>query len=130
MIKNRMTFEELSLLPSVLNVEEAGRALGIDRVQAYTLVKYGGFPVPVRKVGQRYRISTETVLKYLGVERVESDHSPHTQGSASHDGDANSPVVRTKRGKVIHPDARYKVGGRSYAGAEIIAVARVLGVAS
>ncbi|WP_280305651.1 helix-turn-helix domain-containing protein [Nocardia neocaledoniensis] len=127
-----MTFEELSLLPSVLNVEEAGRALGIDRVQAYTLVKYGGFPVPVNKVGQRYRIATESVLRYLGVERGVSDHDERTQASTSAEEPDNSCTVRTKRGKVIDPDKHYRDRrtDRVYKGEDIIAMARVLGVAS
>jgi predicted DNA-binding transcriptional regulator AlpA len=48
----------------------AARALGIGRTTAFGLAKRGEFPVPVRKVGNRYRVARADLLKAVG----ENDH--------------------------------------------------------
>jgi excisionase family DNA binding protein len=41
----------------MLTVAEAAELLGISAPTAYRLIDRGEFPVPVRKLGQRFRIS-------------------------------------------------------------------------
>jgi excisionase family DNA binding protein len=55
--------------PTVRLWPEAAQALGVGRCVAYDLVKRGEFPVRVLRLGSKYRIPTEELLKYLGIER-------------------------------------------------------------
>lgn len=62
------TVAELNDLPPSLGLEAAALVLGIGRTNAYALVRRGEFPVPVLRIGRRYRVSTQAVLRLLGVE--------------------------------------------------------------
>lgn len=56
-----MTINELRELvatTATTDVETAGRAYCIGRAKAYSMAKAGEFPVPVLKVGHRYRVRT------------------------------------------------------------------------
>ncbi len=129
---NSMSREDLLKLrtKTVVGVEEAGRALGISRQPAYNQAKAGTFPVPVLRVGHSYRVPTGPLLRYLGVDPDEPDHRPHTPASTSNGEPDNSSVVRTKRGTVIEVGGRYKFSGKVYDGADVLVIARALGVAS
>ncbi|MGS2808141.1 hypothetical protein [Nocardia sp. MW-W600-9] len=128
-----MTPDEAVKLASestTIDLQTAGRACGFSKTTTYGRMHDGTFPVPVHKYGSVYRVPTAPLLRYLGIDPNEPAHRPHTPASTSNEEPGASCVVKTKRGKVIHPDDKYKVGGRSYVGSEIIAIARVLGVAS
>lgn len=62
------TVAELNDLPPSLGLEAAAMVLGIGRTNAYAMVQRGDFPVPVLRIGRRYRVSTQAILKLLGVE--------------------------------------------------------------
>jgi hypothetical protein len=47
----------------------AGRAYGIGRNSVYELVRTGQFPVRVLKLGNKYRVATDELLRDLGIER-------------------------------------------------------------
>lgn len=120
MKRSTMTMRELLNLPTVIGVEQAGRALGFSRQPSYNMVWADTFPVPVLKVGSRYKVPTAPLLKYLGVEPA---HSVDTQGPTS-SGDA--PIRRairfTKNGDPIDPDRTYTMkSGREVLGADLIA---------
>lgn len=51
-----MTMAELHALPSVVNLETAGRAIGCSRAKAYELHASGEFPVTVRQVVSPARV--------------------------------------------------------------------------
>lgn len=51
-----MTIEELDALPVSVDLVTAGRALGLGRTKAHELVRAGTFPVPVLRLGRRYRV--------------------------------------------------------------------------
>ncbi|MGW2021975.1 DNA-binding protein [Streptomyces decoyicus] len=64
-----MGLEELLALPATVNVTTAGRALGIGRDKAYTLIRAGGFPTRTLALGDTVRVPTAELWKILGVER-------------------------------------------------------------
>lgn len=114
-----MSRDELMALPAVVRVEDAGRALGFGRQHSYNLVRQGLFPVPVLKLGNRYKIPTAPLLKYLG---VEPDHGVHTPVPTS---SGNAPIRRairthTKSGKLIDPAKYYRIDGERVLGADLM----------
>lgn len=68
-----MSRDELLALPVTIDLVTAGRALGMGRSKAYELDRRGEFPVPVLSLGNRKRVVTEDLLKFLGIERNEPD---------------------------------------------------------
>ncbi len=93
-----MTMEELHALPSVVNLETAGKAIGCSRAKAYDLHRAGDFPVTVRKVGRRFKVSKADILRYLGVDST-SDLSEDDGGV-------------TVGGKVLYPNKFYRIKGK------------------
>lgn len=59
-------------LPAVLDVETAGRLLGLGRSAAYQLVKDGAWPSPVLRLGRRWRVLTAPLLALLEIEGAET----------------------------------------------------------
>ncbi|MGX5653651.1 hypothetical protein ACWKWC_02645 [Geodermatophilus nigrescens] len=64
-----MTSTELLALPTTVDLVTAARALSIGRTLAYQLARAGNFPVPVLRLGARYRVVTSGLLAVLGIER-------------------------------------------------------------
>ena len=62
---------DVSTLPAVIDVETAGRLLGLGRSAAYQLVKDGQWPTPVLRLGRRWRVLTAPLLALLGVDGLE-----------------------------------------------------------
>ncbi|MFI1563909.1 helix-turn-helix domain-containing protein [Streptomyces sp. NPDC020490] len=62
-----VTRDELLSLPVTVDVETAGRAFGVGRTVAYRMVRDGEFPVPVIRVGNKYRVSAAELWRVLGV---------------------------------------------------------------
>ncbi|MFL6138855.1 MAG: hypothetical protein ACJ74O_13795 [Frankiaceae bacterium] len=58
-------------LPAVIDVETAGRLLGLGRSAAKQLVKDGDWPTPVLRLGRRWRVLTAPLLSLLGVDGLE-----------------------------------------------------------
>jgi hypothetical protein len=58
-------------LPAVIDVETAGRLLGLGRSAAYQLVKDGAWPTPVLRLGRRWRVLTAPLLALLGADGLE-----------------------------------------------------------
>ncbi|MBH0781349.1 helix-turn-helix domain-containing protein [Nocardia bovistercoris] len=129
-----MTIEDIHALPAMLGIEVAGRALGLSRQHAYTLRMNGEFPVQVRRIGSRYKVSKADVMRYLGIDP--SAHGVTTPPAATDNDGGISPVVTIRSGRVVHPvtgkviepDKGYKVDGRAMLGADIIAVLHRWGV--
>ena len=61
----------VSTLPAVIDVETAGRLLGLGRSAAYQLVKDGEWPTPVLRLGRRWRVLTAPLLALLEIDGVE-----------------------------------------------------------
>jgi predicted DNA-binding transcriptional regulator AlpA len=54
--------------PPTVDVPAAARAFGVSRSHAYELVNRGEFPAKVIKVGSRYRVVTESIIRVLSDE--------------------------------------------------------------
>lgn len=54
--------------PPTVDVPRAGVAFGLSRSLAYDLVARGEFPAKVLKVGSRYRVITESIIRVLSDE--------------------------------------------------------------
>lgn len=63
-----MTANEIRALPAVVDLTTAGRALGIGRTKAHALARAGEFPVPLLRLGTRYRVRRADLLELLGIE--------------------------------------------------------------
>ncbi|WP_380282018.1 helix-turn-helix domain-containing protein [Kitasatospora purpeofusca] len=61
-------FAEAFDLPLSVDLRTAARAFGICPGTAYKLIRIGGFPCPVLRVGRHYRIPTAHLLRSLGIE--------------------------------------------------------------
>lgn len=61
------TLADIAELPVTLDVETAGRLLGIGRTTAYRLVNDGQFPCRVLPVGGQWRVPTADLLAALGL---------------------------------------------------------------
>ncbi len=136
-MRNEMLEELRSAL--TVSIPVAGQALGFERTYAYQLARANAFPVPVKRVGSRYKVPTAPLLRYLGIEPAESEHDVHTPHPTSN-GEAGTrraisavldftdvPPAPTymlnRRGRVktIYPDEMYRVDDQKVSGAEIIA---------
>lgn len=64
-----MTWDELRQLPSAVDLETAGRALGIGRSKIYAMAKTGELQQTIRvlKFGRAYRVVTADLYRLLGV---------------------------------------------------------------
>ncbi|MBA2416618.1 MAG: DNA-binding protein [Geodermatophilaceae bacterium] len=72
-----LTREEVLVLPAVIDVVTAGRALGLGRALTHELVRRGEFPVPVLRVGHVYRVPTAGVLKLLALLTTADNTAEH-----------------------------------------------------
>ena len=120
-----MNLDEVRHLPPVVGLDTAAQVLGMSYASAYRLLRQDKFPVPVLKLGKRYRVRTAHLMEWVGVD--EAPHSLHIQVSTSNDGKASSGTVSgnvepmtTKSGRVIVPDKTYKYKGRRVLGSQII----------
>ncbi|MCW2903372.1 MAG: hypothetical protein JWO67_5637 [Streptosporangiaceae bacterium] len=68
-----MNRAELLALPPTVDIPVAAKALGIGRTLAYQLVRAHQFPVPVLRLGTRYRVVTSALLAALEVTPDERD---------------------------------------------------------
>lgn len=66
-LTQRWTAEAVAALPVVLDIVTAGQVLGMGRTAAYEAARRGDFPVPVLRVGNRYRVATAHLRELLGL---------------------------------------------------------------
>lgn len=66
------TAERIRALGAVTDMATAANVLGISRSLAYQLAKEGRFPVPVIRVGSRYRVPITGLLAVLNLDAAES----------------------------------------------------------
>lgn len=59
---------------ATIGLPEAATILGINRTTAWELIQQGEFPMPVLRVGKRYRVAKFRIAEYLiGVEESSSE---------------------------------------------------------
>lgn len=61
------TIERIRALGTVTDVPTVGEIFGLSRNRAYELARGNRLPVPVLRVGSRYRVSVAAILTALGV---------------------------------------------------------------
>ena len=59
------TLKEIENWPPTVSVPLAGSVFGLSRSHAYELAKRGEFPVAVLRVGERYKVVTQSIIKTL-----------------------------------------------------------------
>ena len=52
-------------MPSVLNLPAAAKLLGISRTKAYELVRDGGWPTPVIRLGKLIKVPSRPLIDLL-----------------------------------------------------------------
>ena len=57
--------DEVLGLPVVVDLVTAGSVLGMGRSASYELARRGDFPVPVLRIGHRYRVVTAHLTQLL-----------------------------------------------------------------
>jgi hypothetical protein len=62
------TIDAVRALPATVDIETAGAVLGIGRSKSYELARAGEFPVRVLRIGRRYLVPTNLILKLIGVD--------------------------------------------------------------
>jgi hypothetical protein len=80
--RQAMTLDEILGLPPLVNVETAGRVLGIGKSKAYALLRDEQFPVRVVTLGKVVKVPTAGLWDILGVlpGQVRQSH-PHSSAS-------------------------------------------------
>lgn len=61
------TRERVLALPVTVDLVTAGSAIGLGRSASYEQARAGTFPVPVLRVGARYRVVTAHLVDLLGL---------------------------------------------------------------
>lgn len=69
-----MNRQELDGLPTVVDVPTAARVLGLSRTAAYELIRDGGWPTPVFRLGRLIRVPTAPMLALLGISAGAGSH--------------------------------------------------------
>ncbi len=59
------TLDRIRALGAVTDVATAGEIFGLSRSGAYEMAQAGTLPVPVIKVGSRYRVSVTAIIAVL-----------------------------------------------------------------
>ena len=70
------TADAIRSLGMTTDLETAGAILGVGRTKAYELAKAGDFPVTVLRIGRRYVVPTQLLLKLLGADQTPTGSSP------------------------------------------------------
>ena len=67
--------DDIRALGVTTDLPTAGEILGIGRTKSYTLAKTGQFPVPVLRVGRRYRVPVHSLVTLLGLPTITSENT-------------------------------------------------------
>ena len=62
-----MTADEVRALPAVVDLSTAAKALGLGRSAAYELVRTGGWPTPVLRLGRLIKVPSAPLVELLGL---------------------------------------------------------------
>jgi predicted site-specific integrase-resolvase len=60
--------QDIRSLGAATDLVTAAAILGIGRTTAHALARAGDFPVPVIRVGRRYRVPVAPILRLLGLD--------------------------------------------------------------
>jgi predicted DNA-binding transcriptional regulator AlpA len=71
------TADEVRALGVTTELVTAGATLGLGRSASYELARRGEFPVPVLRIGRRYRVVTQHLLEFLGLATAVDSRPAH-----------------------------------------------------
>jgi len=63
-----MQLAELLALPVMVNLDTANQALDIGRTKGFALARTGQYPVPLKRIGNEYRVARADLFAYLGID--------------------------------------------------------------
>jgi len=63
-----MTASEVLQLPAMVEFVDSGRALNLQRTQAYSLARRGEYPVPLHRRGCTWAVRRRDLLRELGID--------------------------------------------------------------
>lgn len=107
----QMTWDELRQLPSAVDLETAGRALGIGRSKIYAMAKNGELQQTIRvlRLGHAYRVVTADLYRVLA---VSPGDGPMTSAVCAPGRDeARDATAHGQQGGTGHPQAGAPQGG-------------------
>ncbi|MEU5030201.1 hypothetical protein [Streptomyces milbemycinicus] len=81
-IERGMRIEELLSLPVRVDLNTANRALCLGRTKGFQLARAGQYPVPVKKIGQAYRVNRADLLRELGCDPGDSGRAETVSSSS------------------------------------------------
>lgn len=93
--------DEVLALPAVTDLVTAGEILGVGRTAAHEMARAGTFPVPVLRLGARYRVPSAALLRLLELVPERSDAGPCSGPAYAIDetADATPAVVHLDRSR-------------------------------
>ncbi|MEU1606024.1 hypothetical protein [Micromonospora matsumotoense] len=71
-------------LGTITDLPTAGRIFGLGRALSYELARTDAFPVPVLRVGARYKVPVAGILTTLGLQATPGDLTPGGMRSVDH----------------------------------------------
>ncbi|MEV6520060.1 hypothetical protein AB0M37_30185 [Micromonospora chalcea] len=81
------TEQRIRALGALTDLPTAGRIFGLGRSLAYELARNGDFPVPVIRVGTRYRVPVAPILTALHLPAASGDLTAPDEWSVDHHGE-------------------------------------------
>jgi hypothetical protein len=62
-----MSVREVLDLPVAISLEDANRALGLGRSNGYAMARSGEYPLPLLRLGRKYRCKRSDLLSLLNI---------------------------------------------------------------
>lgn len=84
------TEERIRALGAITDLPTAGRVFGLGRALSYDLARTGDFPVPVLRVGARYKVPVAGILTALGLSPTSGDLTLGGMRSVDHQDEISS----------------------------------------
>jgi hypothetical protein len=85
------TEQRIRALGAITDLPTAGRIFGLGRAMSYELARTGQFPVPIIRVGARYKVPVTGILAALGLPATSGDLTRTPMRSVDHHHEISSP---------------------------------------
>jgi len=106
------TADAIRALGPFTTLQTAAAIFGLSKTHAYDLAATGTFPVPVLKIGHRYRVPVAAILTAAHLTTPDEPHDrPNASGAEAADlTGAGSPASIDGVKSVAHPHPRRETG--------------------
>jgi hypothetical protein len=85
------TEQRIRALGAITDLPTAGAIFGLGRAMSYELARTGQFPVPIIRVGARYKVPVAGILTTLGLPATSGDLTSPAKRSVDHHHEISSP---------------------------------------